>query len=171
MYCAPAYSQIKLYRHLLYKLLESLFNICKVWKFMFTNFAGVIRIVPTSFFKHFHQLKLLEKEQLFSIFYSANIENNKTRWYPKKPTTIPRHIHNYAISAPLLQSKFLYGELWQKKILYIGLHENQTCSNPENSKNVLACSSCQMTVLNFGLPIINKRKAKTLAIDLFQQEN
>ena len=138
----------------------------KVWKFMCTNFAGVIQI-----FKHFHQLKLLDKKQLFSIFYSANIENNKTRWYPKKPTTISRHIHSYVISAPLLQSKFLYGELWQKKILYIGIHENQTCSNPENSKNVLACSSCQMTVLNFGLPIINKRKAKTLAIDLFQQEN
>lgn len=84
MYCAPAYSQIKLYRHLLYKLLESLFNICKVWKLMFTNFAGVIRIVPTSVFKHFRQLKLLDKKQLFSIFYSTNIENNKTRWYPKK---------------------------------------------------------------------------------------
>jgi len=38
--------------------------------------------------------------------------------------------------------------------------ENQTCSNPENSRNVLACSSCQMTVLNFELPSIEQEKRK-----------
>ena len=30
--------------------------------------------------------------------------------------------------------------------------QSYTCSNPENNRNVLACSSCQMTALNFGLP-------------------